>query len=356
MKRKPFVFAIFATIATILLFFGYTKIAENLSRSEPEITVWYGDRQTFHHLGQPQKQINILGKVQDRDEVVALNYSLNGGIETYLSMGPDTRRLVNPGDFNIELFVEQLAKGSNSILIRAMDEEGNIAEKKVYVENKIADAWEMPYRIEWDAVGNLTDVVQVVDGLWEISETGVHTVEAGYDRLLAIGDMSWKDYQILVPVTVHRLNPDGWEHPSGGPAVGILTYWNGHTDYPRAGWQPKSGWLPLGAIGWYRWVNDQGAEQLQFLGSNNETLAKDISGKKLEFNKTYWFKMVVQSSNLPQPVYKLKVWPVEQAEPENWDLTAEGLADDPESGSVLLLAHEADATFGNVEITPVLSE
>jgi hypothetical protein len=51
MKRKRLFLRYLATIATFLLFFGYTKIAENLSRSEPEITVWYGDRQTFSSFG-----------------------------------------------------------------------------------------------------------------------------------------------------------------------------------------------------------------------------------------------------------------------------------------------------------------
>jgi hypothetical protein len=31
----------------------------------------------------------------------------------------------------------------------------------------------------------------------------------------------------------------------------------------RAGCNQKRDWS-IGAIGWYRWVNDQGAEQLQF--------------------------------------------------------------------------------------------
>jgi len=353
MKRKQIILSVFATSALILLFFGYTRIVERISSQRPEIVLWYGDQQTFNHLGQPQQQINILGNVQDEDGMASLNYSLNDGTETYLSIGPDTRRLVNSGDFNIEIFTDQLEVGDNSILIQAMDREGNIAEKLVNIERKPDGEWQMPYTIRWGEVDDLTDVSQVVDGLWEISDVGVHTLEIGYDRLIAMGDMSWKDYQVVVPVTVHRLNPAGWKHPSGGPAVGVLMYWSGHTDYPRAGWQPKSGWLPLGAIGWYRWVNDSGAEQLQFLGSRNETLAKDTSGKKLEFDKTYLFKISVQSVGRDQPIYKLKVWPEKDTEPENWDLIAEGYPDDPESGSMLLLAHEADVTFGDVEITPI---
>ena len=354
MKQKQIVSIVFATLVVLSMFFGYTKIMEKQSQQPPEITLWYGDEQIFNRLGQPQKQIDILGNVSDRDGVAALNYTLNDGVETYLSVGPDTRRLVNPGDFNIEIFSDQLNEGDNSVLITAMDNEGNISRKAVEVENAVGGKWQLPYSIDWLQVESIEEVAQVVDGLWEIQEAGVHTVEVGYDRLIAIGDMQWKDYEVVVPVTIHGLSPSGWKHPSGGPAVGILVYWSGHTDHPRAGWQPKSGWLPLGAIGWYRWVNDSGAEQLQLFGNRNEALVKDVSGKKLEFNETYLFKMFVESSNRERPVYKLKVWQEKETEPEDWDLIAEGFPDDPEGGSVVLLAHEAEVTFGKIEITPAL--
>ena len=353
MKRKQIIFIVFSTLVVILAFLGYTKVVERQSYRPPEIVLWYGDQQVFNQLGQPQKQINILGNVQDRDGVASLNYVLNEGVETYLSIGPDTRRLVNSGDFNIEIFSDQLNLGTNSVLITAMDKGGNISQKTIEIESDPEKKWQFPYSIDWGKVDRIEDAAQIVDGLWKIEDSGVRTVEAGYDRLIAVGDITWEDYEIVVPITVHALNPNGWRHPSGGPAVGLLVYWSGHTDYPRAGWQPKSGWLPLGAIGWYRWVNDSGAEQFQFLGNRNETLAKDTSGKKLGFNETYLFRMSVKSSGREQPIYKLKVWPEKDLEPENWDLVAEGYPDDPKSGSVLLLAHEADVTFGNIEINSI---
>ena len=30
-----------------------------------------------------------------------------------------------------------------------------------------------------------------------------------HDRLLAIGDVSWADYEVVVPFTVHALDPGG---------------------------------------------------------------------------------------------------------------------------------------------------
>ena len=55
--------------------------------------------------------------------------------------------------------------------------------------------------------------------------------------------------------------------------------------------------------------------------------------------------------------YSCKVWRADQAEPAAWDLTTD-IPDWPgttgqRSGSAVLLANDADATFGNATITPL---
>ena len=67
----------------------------------PTIDVWYGPQQVFGNVAVPQRWVNIVGKVSDSDGVTALTYSLNGGPELPLSIGPDGRRLEETGDFNI---------------------------------------------------------------------------------------------------------------------------------------------------------------------------------------------------------------------------------------------------------------
>jgi len=71
-----------------------TATLRNLS----DINIWYGSHQVFGHIGIPQQWINILGNVSDPDGVDSLTYSLNGGPELPLSMGPDTRRLESEGE------------------------------------------------------------------------------------------------------------------------------------------------------------------------------------------------------------------------------------------------------------------
>ena len=51
----------------------------------------------------------------------------------------------------------------------------------------------MPYTADWDAGSAITDAAQIVDGLWELTPDGPHTVETGYDRLLNIGDETFQE-------------------------------------------------------------------------------------------------------------------------------------------------------------------
>lgn len=51
--------------------------------------------------------------------------------------------------------------------------------------------------------------------------------------------------------------------------------------------------------------------------------------------------------------YRLKVWPEDDPEPPEWDLSTVGPLNSLDSGSILLAAHETAASFGPVTVTPV---
>jgi len=48
-----------------------------------------------------------------------------------------------------------------------------------------------------------------------------------YDRLIAMGDMTWDDYEVTVPITMHGIAPSGYASSSNNPIVGILMRWTG---------------------------------------------------------------------------------------------------------------------------------
>ena len=135
--------------------------------------------------------------------------------------------------------------------------------------------------------------------------------------------------------------------PVVSAAVGLMLRWPGHSVSGGATCsQPYCGYLPLGGIGWYRgsqieiWENN---------GDINETQAMTLTPET-----PYMFKMRVEN-NATGGVYSLKVWdPAADPEPSSWNLVAQETLSDPQNGSPVLIAHDTDATFGNVDIVPVV--
>jgi hypothetical protein len=115
------------------------------------------------------------------------------------------------------------------------------------------------------------------------------------------------------------------------------------------GEQPRWGWWPFGAIGWYRWAPRRGF-RLNLMGNRGTSLAEDESGRRLAENVCYVFKLSARSRPGATSVYRMKVWENGEPEPPAWDVTGSGVADELSSGSAVLLAHHVDATFGDVQV------
>ena len=125
-------------------------------------------------------------------------------LKSPLSLGSDLRRLSSAGDFNIDIAYSELDGSPNDdqIFITAVDGLGNTSTETVTVDYESGDVWPEQYSIDWDSVANIQDVAQVVDGSWALDGDSVN-IEFGYDRLLAIGDESWTDYEVTVPITIN---------------------------------------------------------------------------------------------------------------------------------------------------------
>jgi hypothetical protein len=229
--------------------------------------------------------------------------------------------------------------------------------------------WALPYVIEWQTTSSIQESAQVVDGRWALEAGGIRPLDLGYDRLVAVGDMSWTDYEIIVPITIHRFDPSGEQPPGNGPGVGVLVRWEGHyvwgKDHPLRRWwlrdlrywrkrreQPRRGWWPLGALGWYRWSREFGY-RLSILGNRAALIAEDTSGRKLQLGVRHVFKMQVETREGRTSLYRLKVWQEGAPEPPRWDLCGAGPQGELSCGSALLVAHHADASFGDVSVVPI---
>lgn len=331
------------------------------------INVWYGASQNFGGRGNPQQWVNILGNASATTGITSLTYSLRGGPEMPLTLGDKNKRLVYIGDFNIELDKGDLISGPNSVLIKLVEGNGIVTTKNVTVNYTPGVVWNESYDAKWDNTLGVQASAQVVDGNWTINAQDNLVLKdpiyqhIGYDRLVAIGDMGnaagkvWTDYEVTVPITVRALDPT-----ASASGVGVMTRWQGHTQDLADPDQPRLRWDRIGALGWYQWKQSSGEEGLSVIGY--KWWGGTSSAKVWEFNKPYMLKMSVQSAaditgnpSDARLYYRLKLWKQGTAEPFDWDV--EGFTPSAKtvspSGSVVLIAHNIDAEFGDVKIRPL---
>ncbi|QQW31288.1 Ig-like domain-containing protein [Arthrospira sp. PCC 9108] len=307
------------------------------------LDIWYGSEQSFGHIGKPLVWVNILGYAFDPDGISSLSYSLNGGpeIPLRLNVHGESRnpRLSRNGDFNVEIAYTDLNPASDHddiVVITAVDTLGHIATESVTIKHELGNAWPKTYSIDWSEVDQINDVAQVVDGLWTLTDDGVRTAETGYDRLIAIGDIGWDDYEATVPITIHETNTNG--------IIGLLMRWKGHQ--PDGGTQPYVQWRTHGEIGFYHMSSGLSLEGSTFFNSG-----RNIT---LEAGNTYNFKMRSQTVD-DGSIYSFKVWEESEPEPTEWDRQSFKSSSDFRAlshGSLLLVAHYYDATFGDVTVVP----
>jgi regulation of enolase protein 1 (concanavalin A-like superfamily) len=315
----------------------------------PLIDVWYGDSQSFGFLGDPQRWVNVLGQVSDPDGLTVLTYSLNGGPPQNLSVGP-FRRLSQAGDFNVEFDYQQLPAGTNTIQIRAVDGLGFESTKTVTVDYSVGNVWPLGYQVDWSSANEISDVAQVVDGRWSIVGGELRNDLQAYDRLVAIGDLSWTDYEVTVPVTVHGISSAGFGGVNGAPGLAVFLKWTGHFDWD--GSQPTYGYYPIGGGGWVSFASDgSGSIRLEDFTPGG-IYQLDPLGRIYSIGTRYIWKVRVETLQDGTALYRMKVWVDGSPEPADWEF-ADIDTGDVSGGSLALIAHFTDVSFGNVVISPL---
>jgi len=328
---------------------GASTLTTASASGAPTVDVWYGSSQTFGALGEPQTWVNVLGQVYDPDGLSVLTYSLNGGPEQNLSVGP-FRRLAEPGDFNVELDFLELAPGNNTVEIRAVDRLGFETNRIVTVNLPGDNVWPLPYEVDWSTAAQIDDVAQIVDGRWSIMDGALTNDLERYDRIVAIGDVTWTDYEVTVPVTVKRIDTAGFGGVNTAPAAGVLLRWPGHTNW-TGDQQPSWGYYPLGGGAWVAFASD-GTGELRLEDFTPGGVSERDPESAILLDTTYIWKVRVTSQADGSSLYQVKTWVDGAPEPADWQI-ADSEADDVPGGSVVLIAHFADVRFGNVVIAPL---
>ncbi len=325
--------------------------------SELDINVWYGEDQTFGSVGIVQSKVNILGNVKSERGVKIASYQLNGGIEEGFSIGSDLHRLADQGDFNIELDTSMLRQGANILYIQILDSLDQRATSEVNIVLKKNGKWPLPYEIRWSEVNDIQQVVQVIDGQWELTPEGISNKDVYYDRVFGFGDHTWENYEVSTIVTLHDFVP-----PVPGPPTynvshfAIACRWPGHD---MDDFQPNRKWYPLGATAEFRVTDDLDSCRWRvFSGPKPEKKGFYVEEqanifRKIEIGKRYAIKHRVETVGLDSTRYSVKIWPLEEKEPLEWDLSEIEQEEDVRNGSALLLAHHTKVTFGDIFVEPI---
>ena len=319
----------------------------------PQINIWYGDYQRFGHLGNPQPLINILGNVSG--EVASLTCTLNGELEKSLSLGCNLHRLASPGDFNAEFDHNLLRAGENTVEFAAADSAGDVTRKSVTVNYTPGKKWPLPYSIDWSKVKNIQEAAQVVDGYWQLDSTGVRSVAPYYDRVIAIGDGSWTDYEALLTVTWNsrpKLRDKGGAPWDNHAHASICLRWQGHDNDGR---QPLRKWYPLGGLlALTTTVQNPDSLHWRVWPGDDTGHIKDDTARELVIGRPYTYRVRVETLEDGGSRYSMKAWDASLVEePAEWDMVSEEGPDDLQSGSLLFVVHHGDVTYGDISITPL---
>lgn len=318
------------------------------------VDLWYGPKQRVADRGLAQRWFNVLGRVSDPAQVESFTGRVDDRAPVRLNLGPDDHRLIAAGDFNMDIDLHGLCAGDHIVELEAVYADGERATESLILTIGTRETTEPEIEIDWQSCGIPNEDAQVVDGRWEVNGRYVTTREIGYDRLIAIGDMRWRDYEVRVPIVVHAIESRAYSSPSVHTGVGIVMRWKGHSRWSadgRATGQPRFGPVPYGTIAWWTTWPDERGECLTFFDVDLRPV--EITPFRLDINVPYVFCAQATTDTDESSRFRLKVWPEAETEPASWEITTLAPPNALETGSLVLGAHETAASFGPVTVRPI---
>lgn len=329
------------------------------------------DRRPRLRFGEPgiaQDVVNVLGRVHRPARLSSLSYSLNDGPRTPVPVGPSAFRLHRPGDFNIELPVGQLKSGENTLSLFEVSRRGVERITKAVIEYTGSTAWPLPYHAELghliagggdQRAAAITTAVQVIDGRWKATAEGIRPVFPAYDRVIAIGDTTWRNVDITMRFRIADVarGTGVYGFPCYGRGIGIGSGWRGHTDWHDI--YPRRGYLPAANLLWLM-CNGDGTEPFYLQSCAEATPLARLDQQDMPFSLGAWYQARLRfetqassSSSELRNRHRAKLWPADDPEPEQWQLDAPGNPGEFDSGSFVIVAHNTVPVIGEVIATRI---
>jgi hypothetical protein len=311
----------------------------------PVVDLWYGE---VLEVGPSKGQdwVNIMGRASDPDGMGSLTVTLPGVAARPLTLGPDNRRLQEGGDFNADIPWDSIPVGDTTAVLTATDSRGAVTTRNAIIRKTAHSPQAIPFTRSWTTQQSLASQALPVDGRWQVQDGVIRSVAPGYDRVVTLGDVGWTDYELTVAITPISQGPAAFSYLSGAPLLGVGMRWNGHEAVDNK--QPAWGFYGTGAYAWVRWYSD--GTKLEVKGAGGSPTKTRVTS--FPYGTTQVMKVRAQTLATGATRYTAKLWPQGTPEPLAWGATIDE-PDGPGSGSLALISHHLDATFGPVTVTPL---
>ena len=315
----------------------------------PVIELWYGESMRFGGRGWSNRWLTVPGRITCRAGLHDARWSIRGTLQGGpFPLGPTAYRLAGRGDFNLEIDPGGLEDGVYCLRIDAVDRRQRTASRSVTLHLSFDSSPTLPWVCDWADMPRIDAAAQVVDGRWSIDRGSLRVEGIGYDRMVTLGSRAWTDVDVLVPVTVHGYSRDPLAYipPSCGALVGLVLRWDGHTNWHDL--IPYRGYKPFGmmAVHLHRFA---GQSRFALYDNDDQLRPAEAPPRELDLGRRYWFRAGVVSRPSGPSRYRFKAWAEGQPEPP-WMCEADGTPAERGAGSIALVAHHTDASFGRVMV------
>jgi hypothetical protein len=201
----------------------------------PVIEIYGGRDREFGFRGDPQPTLSITGIVRSPTGNFSIFWKLDDGDFELLQPDPASTRVIDAGEFSIELDPDLISAGlpdpPSTLVIEAREadrteeielEDGTI--ETTLVEGQTNSITLTVTRLSpndpgpdltvaWNA-DDLDRFAQIANGGWHLVPGGVAPLEPGPQRILLIGDQSWSNYEVEMSFVPGEVAPADESEPT----------------------------------------------------------------------------------------------------------------------------------------------
>lgn len=194
---------------------------------EDPIEVWNATDGGDIEIG-AQWVVPIVGRIHQWSPAEELTFTLDGSAPRPVYVSSGSGRLSGKGDFAIDAIDRSMLDGGEHVLQLHLAREAGSVTTTLRLRPTQRAAVEPRFDLDTTGVSCPEEIVQVIDGRWQIAEgrgkVKIAPGDEGYDRIFVVGRDTWTTgYRIDICFTIDRYMPGSRFH-----AFGLLFKWRSH--------------------------------------------------------------------------------------------------------------------------------